>query len=218
MTAAIRVCIADDHAVVRQGLRLFLSSQPDIDVVGEAATGTQAIALVKRLSPDVVVMDLLMPDMDGFAATRHIHAACPQTRVVILTSYSAEGQVLRALRAGACSYLLKDAEAGEIAGAIRKAMNNQAATAPAIGSTVAERLARRPSEQVAGLAQLTDRELEVLRLIADGLSNAVIATRLFISEGTVKTHVVAILRKLQLTDRTKAAALAWQQGIVDRDG
>ena len=130
------------------------------------ATEMTAIALVNRLSPDVVVMDLLMPDMDGFAATRHIHAACPQTRVVILTSYSAEGQVLRALRAGACSYLLKDAEAGEIAAAIRKAMNNQAATAPAIGSTVAERLARRPSEQVAGLAQLTDRELRPGRLTA----------------------------------------------------
>lgn len=217
MTPAIRVCIADDHAVVRQGLRTFLSFQPDIDVVAEATTGTQAIALVSTLSPDVVIMDLLMPDMDGFAATRHIRNTCPQTRVIILTSYSAEGQVLRALRAGACSYLLKDAEAGEIATAIRKAMNDQAVTAPAIGSTMAERLARRPSEQVAGLAQLTDRELEVLRLIADGLSNAVIATRLFIGEGTVKTHVASILRKLQVSDRTKAAALAWQHGIVDPD-
>ena len=217
MTSAIRVCIADDHAVVRQGLRAFLSFQPDIDVVGEATTGTQAIALVSTLSPDVVIMDLLMPDMDGFAATRHIRNTCPETRVIILTSFSAEGQVLRALRAGACSYLLKDAEAGEIATAIRKAMNDQAVTAPAIGSTVAERLARRPSEQVAGLAQLTDRELEVLRLIADGLSNAVIATRLFIGEGTVKTHVASILRKLQVSDRTKAAALAWQHGMVDRD-
>ena len=217
MTSAIRVCIADDHAVVRQGLRAFLSFQPDIDVVAEATTGTQAIALVSTLSPDVVIMDLLMPDMDGFAATRHIRNTCPQTRVIILTSYSAEGQVLRALRAGACTYLLKDAEAGEIATAIRKAMNDQAVTAPAIGSTVAERLARRPSEQVGGLAQLTDRELEVLQLIADGLSNAVIAARLFIGEGTVKTHVASILRKLQVTDRTKAAALAWQHGIVDRD-
>lgn len=217
MTPAIRVCIADDHAVVRQGLRVFLSSQPDIEVVGEAATGTQAIALVNKLSPDVVIMDLLMPDMDGFAATRHICAMCPETRVIILTSYSAEGQVLRALRAGACSYLLKDAEARDIAAAVRKAMTNQSVTAPAIGSTLAERLARRPSEQVAGLAQLTDRELEVLRLIADGLSNAVIAERLFIGEGTVKTHVTNILSKLQVTDRTKAAALAWQQGIIDRD-
>jgi two-component system, NarL family, response regulator LiaR len=218
LTPAIRVLIADDHAVVRQGLRVFLSAQPDIEVVGEAATGTQAIALVNRLSPDVVVMDLLMPGMDGFAATRHIRDTYPQIRVIILTSYSAEGQVLRALRAGARSYLLKDAEAGEIATAIRKTMNNQAVIAPAVGPTAAERLARRPSEQVAGLAQLTDRELEVLRLIADGLSNAIIAERLYIGEGTVKTHVSSILSKLQVADRTKAAALAWQQGIIDQGG
>lgn len=218
MTPPIRVCIADDHAVVRQGLRVFLSAQPDIEVVGEAATGTQAIALVNRLSPDVMVMDLLMPEMDGFAATRHIRDTFPQTQVIILTSYSAEGQVLRALRAGACSYLLKDAGAGEIATAIRKTMNNQAVIAPAIGTAVAERLSRRPFEQVTGLAQLTDRELEVLRLIAGGLSNAIIAERLYIGEGTVKTHVSSILSKLQVADRTKAAALAWQQGIIDHGG
>lgn len=218
MTPAIRVCIADDHAVVRQGLQVFLSAQPDIEVVGEAATGAQAIALVNRLSPDVIVMDLLMPDMDGFAATRHIRDTCPQTRVIILTSYSAEGQVLRALRAGACSYLLKDAQAAEIATAIRNTMNNQAVIAPAIGPAAAERLARRPSEQAAGLAQLTDRELEVLRLIADGLSNSIIAERLYIGEGTVKTHVSSILSKLRVADRTKAAALAWQQGIVGQGG
>jgi DNA-binding NarL/FixJ family response regulator len=217
MTAAIRVCIADDHAVVRQGLRAFLSSQPDIEVVGEAATGTQAITLAGKLAPDVVIMDLMMPDVDGFTATRRIRDMCPETRVIVLTSYSAVGQVLRALRAGACSYLLKDAEAGEIATAIREAVHGRPVIAPAVGAALAQRLARRPAEQVAGLAQLTDRELEVLRLIADGLSNAVIAARLFIGEGTVKTHVASILRKLQVTDRTKAAALAWQQGIVDPD-
>jgi NarL family two-component system response regulator LiaR len=211
----IRVLIADDHAVVRQGLRAFLSSQ-GIEVVAEATTGNEAVELVQTTATDVVVMDLLMPASDGFDATLEIRRTNPRTEIVILTSYTGEGHILRALRAGALSYLPKESEPEEIAAAIRKAANGEAVIAPSVGARVIHRLAASPHEQASGLGQLTDRELEVLRLIADGLSNAAIAERLVISEGTVKTHVSSILSKLALADRTQAAALAWQQGLVDR--
>lgn len=214
MSDAVRICIADDHAVVRQGLRAFLGSQPDIDVVAEAATGRDAVTLVRQLAPDVVLLDLLMPQMDGFEAIRRMHEHSPDTRIVVLTSFFAEGQVLRALRAGALSYLLKDADAEEIAAAVRKAARGEAVLAPAVAAAAAARPAGHPTAPTAGLARLTNRELDVLRLIADGLSNAVIAERLTISEGTVKTHVNNLLSKLQLTDRTQAAVLAWRHGIA----
>jgi NarL family two-component system response regulator LiaR len=213
----IRVLIADDHAVVREGLRAFLSSQ-GIEVVAEAATGDEAVRLTETTAPDVVVMDLLMPEGDGFDATLKIRESRRQTQIVILTSHTTEGHLLRALRAGALSYLPKESEPDEIAAAIRKAANGEAVIASSIGARVIRRLAARPYEQASGIGQLTDRELEVLRLIADGLSNAVIAERLVITEGTVKTHVSKILAKLDLADRTQAAALAWQQGLVDRNG
>jgi NarL family two-component system response regulator LiaR len=211
----IRVLIADDHAVVRRGLRAFLSTQAGIEVVAEAGTGEDAVRLVKTLSPDVVVMDLLMPAMDGFDSTLEVRQSNPETQIVILTSYTAEGHILRALRAGALSYLPKESEPREIATAIRAAARGEAFVAPSIGARRMRHLAARPRE-AAGIGQLTARELEVLRLIADGLSNAAISDRLVIGTGTVKTHVSNILGKLGLDDRTQAAALAWQQGLIDR--
>jgi NarL family two-component system response regulator LiaR len=211
----IRVLIADDHAVVRQGLRAFLTSQ-NIDVVAEAATGEDAAKLARETDPDVAIIDLLMPAGDGFDATVEIRAANPSTQVIILTSHTDQGHILRALRAGALSYLPKEADPDEIATAIRKAARGE----PSISSTIGTRLIRQLSapahEQGAGIGQLTNRELEILRLIADGLNNTAIAHRLVISEGTVKTHVSSILSKLQLNDRTQAAVLAWQHGLIDR--
>jgi NarL family two-component system response regulator LiaR len=215
---AIRVVIADDHAIVRQGLRAFLSSQAGMEVVGEAATGDDVVRLVDELFPDVVVMDLLMPSGDGFDATEKIRESSPRTQVVVLTSYTAEGRVLRALRAGALSYLPKESEPNEIVNAIRKAALGKPVVSSSIGAHVIRRLGARPHEQNSGLGQLTKRELEVLTLIADGLGNVVIADRLFITEGTVKTHVSSILSKLGVADRTQAAALAWRQGVIDQSG
>jgi NarL family two-component system response regulator LiaR len=212
---AIRVVIADDHAVVRRGLRAFLASQAGIEVVGEAGTGDDAVRLTEELSPDVVVMDLLMPSGDGFDATVNIREMSPKTQVVVLTSYTAEGRVLRALRAGALSFLPKESEPDEIVIAIRRAALGQSVVASSIGAHVIRRLAARPSEQSSGVGQLTKRELEVLALIAAGFSNFVISERLFITEGTAKTHVSSILAKLGLADRTQAAALAWRQGLID---
>ena len=212
----IRVVIADDHAVVRHGLRAFLATQGDIDVVGEAGNGSESVRLVEQLEPNVVVMDLLMPESDGFEAIGRIRATHPQTQVVVLTSHTLEGQLLRALRAGALSYLSKETEPEEIVTAIRRAAKGEPVVSPTIGSKVVGRLASRPYEQASGLGQLTDRELDVLRLIAEGLSNAAIAERLFLTEGTVKTHVTHILSKLNVTDRTSAAAQAWREGIVER--
>jgi NarL family two-component system response regulator LiaR len=215
MPELIRVCIADDHSVVRQGLRAFLNSQPDIEVIGEAGTGTDAVAQARALHPHVVLIDLMMPGMDGFEATRRIREYCPDTNVVALTSFSSQGHVIRALRAGVLSYLLKDADAADIAAAVRKAAHSQPVIAAAIAATAEGRTGRHPAEPPTGLGQLTNRELQVLHLIAEGLSNAIIAERLVITEGTVKTHVNSLLTKLQLTDRTQAAVLAWREGLID---
>jgi DNA-binding NarL/FixJ family response regulator len=215
-TPPIRIVISDDHAVVRHGLRAFLTSHPDIDVVGEAGTGSESVRLVQQLQPNVVVIDLLMPEGDGFEAIEQIHTTNPGTQVVVLTSHTLEGQVLRALRAGALSYLPKETEPEEIINAIRRAARGEAVVPPTLDSKVVRRLASRPYQQASGVGQLTDRELDVLRLIAEGLSNAAIAERLFVTEGTVKTHVTHILSKLDVGDRTSAAARAWREGIVER--
>jgi two-component system, NarL family, response regulator LiaR len=205
----IRVLIADDHAVVRQGLRTFLDLQDDIEVVGEAVDGEEAIEAVRRLSPDVALMDLVMPRMDGIEAIRHIRDESPQTRVIVLTSFVDEDKMLPAVRAGAAGYLLKDVEPQELVTAIRTVHGGAALLHPAV---VAELVREAGSPRGDGL---TEREREVLVLIARGRANKAIAFELGVSEKTVKTHVSNILGKLGLTDRTQAALYAVREGLVD---
>jgi two-component system, NarL family, response regulator LiaR len=211
VTPAIRVLLVDDHPVVRQGLRALLSTQDGIDVVGEAGDGEAAVAAADRLSPDVVLMDVVMPGMDGVEALRRIGERRPQTRVVMLTSYADERQAMEAVDAGASGFLLKDASPRDVASAIRAAHRGEAVLHPSVAAKLlAER--RRPP---AAHADLTARELEVLRLIARGLQNKQIATELHVSEKTVKTHVSAILRKLDVTDRTQAAMYAVRERLAE---
>lgn len=211
MTPPIRVLLVDDHPVVRQGLRALLSIQDGIEVVGEAGDGEAAVAAADRLSPDVVLMDVVMPTMDGVEALRRIGERRPQTRVVMLTSYADERQAMEAVDAGATGFLLKDASPRDVAAAIRAAHRGEAVLHPSVAAKLlAER--RRPP---AAHADLTARELEVLRLIARGLQNKQIAAQLHLSEKTVKTHVSAILRKLGVADRTQAAVYAVRERLAE---
>jgi two-component system, NarL family, response regulator LiaR len=208
----IRVLVADDHGVVREGLRSFLALQDDIEVVGEAGDGEEALEAVRRLAPDVALMDLVMPRMDGIEAIRHIRAESPQTRVIVLTSFVDEDKMLPAVRAGAAGYLLKDVEPQELVTAIRTVHGGAALLHPAV---VAELVREATTPRGDGL---TEREREVLALIARGRANKAIAFELGVSEKTVKTHVSNILGKLNLTDRTQAALYAVREGLVDLDG
>lgn len=211
MTPAIRVLLVDDHPVVRQGLRALLSTHEGIEVVGEADDGEAAVAAADRLSPDVVLMDVVMPGLDGVEALRRIGERRPQTRVVMLTSYADERRAMEAVDAGASGFLLKDASPRDVAAAIRAAHRGEAVLHPAVAAKLlAER--RRPP---AAHADLTARELDVLRLIARGLQNKQIAAELHVSEKTVKTHVSAILRKLGVTDRTQAAMYAVRERLAE---
>jgi NarL family two-component system response regulator LiaR len=208
----IRTLIVDDHSVVRQGLHMFLSLDPEIEVVGEAANGAEAIQMVKSLRPDVVLMDLLMPVMDGISATQVIRRDYPETEVVALTSVLEDESVINAVRAGAIGYLLKDTQAEDLVKSIRAAAAGQVQLSP----RAAERLMReiRAPESP---EKLTERETEVLRLIALGKSNKEIASDLSVSETTVKTHVSNILMKLNLPSRTRAALYAVKIGLVSED-
>ncbi|MEJ2266328.1 MAG: response regulator transcription factor [Anaerolineales bacterium] len=208
----IRTLIVDDHSVVRQGLHMFLSLDSEIEVVGEAANGAEAIQMVKTLGPDVVLMDLLMPVMDGISATQVIRRDYPETEVVALTSVLEDESVINAVRAGAIGYLLKDTQAEDLVKAIRAAAEGQVQLSP----RAAERLMReiRAPESP---EKLTERETEVLRLIALGKANKEIASDLSISETTVKTHVSNILMKLNLPSRTRAALYAVKIGLVSED-
>jgi NarL family two-component system response regulator LiaR len=217
MTAPITVLIVDDHAVVRSGIRGFLEAQPDLQVLGEAASGAEGVKLAAELVPDVVLMDLAMPEMDGVEATRRIRDASPRTQVVVLTSFHDDAHIFPAIRAGALSYLLKDINPEELARTVRLAAQGEAVLNPRVASRMVKELAGGQAPQSNPLAELSSRELEVLKLIAEGLSNAEIAERLVLSQKTVKGHVSNILGKLHLADRTQAAILAWREGMIRKD-
>jgi DNA-binding NarL/FixJ family response regulator len=212
------VLIADDQALVRVGLGKILESEPDMEVVGEAGDGEDAIAAARRLRPDVVLMDIRMPVLDGIEATRRIVAAQPGTRVLILTTFGLDGYVFDALRAGASGFMLKDAPPEEIAAAVKIVARGEALLAPAVTRAVVEEFARHApapaSAPPPALAELTPREREVLDLLARGLSNPEICERLVISEATAKTHVARILQKLDLRDRVQAVIYAYESGLV----
>lgn len=237
MTAAsVRLLVVDDHPVVRQGLRTFLETRPDFEVVGEAGDGETAVAEAARLRPDVILMDLVMPGVGGLEAIGRIRAAEPGARILVLTSFASADQVMPALRAGAAGYLLKDAAPAEVEAAIRAVHRGEGLLDPAVTATVLAEVARpgehqRPDPAATtapggssaapspaasadpGFASLTPREREVLGLLGRGLTNAAIARELFVAEKTVKTHVSSILAKLRLADRTQAALYAARLGL-----
>jgi two-component system, NarL family, response regulator LiaR len=210
----ITILIVDDHAVVRHGARAFLEAQPDFAVVGAVGSGGEAVLVAAEWAPDVVLMDLVMPGLDGVEATRRLKRQSPCSQVIVLTSYHDDEQIFPAIRAGALSYLLKDIALPELAEAIRKAARGEAVLHPQVAARLVRALERAPGQALAPDTLLSEREREVLRLVAEGLSNAHIAQRLVISEKTVKSHVRNILSKLHLEDRTQAAVLAWREGLM----
>jgi DNA-binding NarL/FixJ family response regulator len=212
----IRTLIADDQALVRSGFRMILEARPDIEVVGEAENGAEAVELARRLDPDVILMDVRMPNLDGVAATRRLSAAGVRARVVILTTFDLDEYVHEAIRAGASGFLLKDVEPAQLVDAVRVIAGGNALLAPTVTRRLLDRFAQslpdgKPS---ASLETLTPRELEILEAVASGLSNAEIADKLVVTEATVKTHVSSILRKLQLRDRVQAVVAAYDAGLV----
>lgn len=211
----IRVLLADDQALVRTGLRLVLEGRDGIEVAGEAADGDEAVRLVRRLRPDIVLMDIRMPGMDGIEATRRIQADGGATRVLVLTTFDHDEYVFEALRSGASGFLLKDAPPEALVAAVRAVAAGDALLAPGITKRLIEAFARRRDRTtLSGLGDLTERELDVFKLVARGLSNAEIAERLFLGESTVKTHVGRVLSKLGLRDRVQLVVLAYESGVV----
>jgi DNA-binding NarL/FixJ family response regulator len=213
----IKVLIADDQALVRSGFRMILEAREDLEVVGEAADGEEAIRLAARTRPDVVLMDVRMPGLDGVSATARLTAVADPPKVIILTTYDLEEPLYAALRAGASGFLLKDARPADLAEAIRVVAGGEALLAPTATRRLLDRFLATdvaPPAPPRGLDQLTEREREVLALLARGASNAEIAARLTVTEATVKTHVSAVLRKLQVRDRVQAVVLAYDLGLV----
>jgi NarL family two-component system response regulator LiaR len=217
-TGIIKVLIVDDHQVVRQGLRTFLELHEDIRVVGEAGNGEEAVAMAARLAPDVILMDLVMPGMDGITATSRIKSIHPATRVIALTSFTEDDKIFPALQAGASSYLLKDVTPDELVEAIRAAHHGETRLHPDVGRRLVEQVAHQPPvKQTGSASSLTEREREVIQLVTEGKSNREIAEALIISDKTVKAHISNILGKLGLNDRTQMAVYAIKHGLVNED-
>ncbi len=217
MTEPITVMIVDDHEMVRRGAKGYLEAQPEIAVVAEAESGEQAVRLAREHIPDVVLMDLVMPGMDGVEATRKVKDVSPRTQIIILTSFHEDEHIFPALKAGAISYLLKDVKATELVEAILRASKGEATLHPRVAARLIKQFSHGEPDRRDLFTELTAREVEILTLIARGLTNQKIAEDLVISVGTVKGHVSNILSKLHLADRTQAAVYAWQEGIVRRE-
>jgi NarL family two-component system response regulator LiaR len=213
MTAAIRVLIADDHTILRKGIRALLGTEPDIEVVGETADGLETVAQAEALRPDVILMDLVMPRMDGIEATRRIAAEQPGVRILVLTSFAADDKVFPAIKAGALGYILKDSGPAELVQAIHQVHQGQPSLEPSIALKMLQEISH-PAQQPPTPDPLSEREMEVLRLLAQGKSNREIADQLVITELTVRTHVSNILGKLHLASRTQAALYALKEGLA----
>jgi two-component system, NarL family, response regulator LiaR len=210
------ILIVDDHEVVRNGIRSYLENLSDFHVIGEAASGEEALNMVAELIPDVLLLDLVMPGMDGIETTRRVKQISPRTQVVILTSYHEDIHIFPALKAGAISYILKDMKMDKLVEVLHRSVEGEVTLHPRVAARVLQNIRGEDGEEHPLFTELTDRETDVLKLIANGLTNSQIAEKLVISENTVKGHVSNILNKLHLADRTQAAVYAWQQGIVNR--
>ncbi|HNB53546.1 MAG TPA: response regulator transcription factor [Anaerolineales bacterium] len=214
MTEPITILLVDDHSVIRLGLKAYFATLPDLQIIGEAGSGQEAVKLVEQHAPDVVLMDLIMPGMDGVETTRQLKKVSPRTQVIVLTSYHDDEHIFPAIRAGALSYLLKDMDPDDLADAVRRAHAGEAVIHPRVAARLVKEISGIRLDAVNPFNELTDRELEVLRHIAEGKNNQEIAETLVISEKTVKSHITNILSKLHLADRTQAAVYAWREGIV----
>ncbi|MEJ2706231.1 MAG: response regulator transcription factor [Anaerolineales bacterium] len=217
MSDQITVLLVDDHKIVRHGVRAFLEAHEEFVVVGEAGSGLEAVKLSEKQIPDVVLMDLIMPEMDGVEATRQVKDISPRSNIIVLTSFHDDEHIFPAMEAGATSYILKDVDLDELAEAIRRAARGEVTLHPKVAERILQELHGSRSEEVNPFTELTKREMEILKLIAHGRSNAEISEQLVISDHTVKGHVSNILSKLHLADRTKAAVYAWQKGVIRRD-
>lgn len=215
----IRILIADDHKMVREGLKAFLMPQDEFEIVGEAKDGAEALVLAQKLRPDVVLLDLIMPQMDGIQATQAIKEAIPMTQILIITSFAEDDKVIGALKAGATGYLLKDSSPDELKNAIINVFAGESSLSPQITKLLVHELnqADHPKPGPANIQSLTARELEILKLVAEGASNQDIANKLSLSVWTVRTHVTHILSKLGLENRTQAALLALKEGVISQD-